>query len=86
MLFEQVGTSTSAVEVLNISKHGVWLWIGSEELFLPFDEFPWFQNASITDVLRVERLSETHFYWPLLDVDLSLDSIHAPDRYPLIYR
>jgi hypothetical protein len=34
------GTSTSAVEVTNISKHGFWLLLDGHELFLSFDHFP----------------------------------------------
>jgi hypothetical protein len=31
------------VEVTNVSKHGFWLLLGDEELFVPFSEFPWFK-------------------------------------------
>jgi hypothetical protein len=30
------GTSTFPVEVTNVSRHGLWLLVGDEELFLPF--------------------------------------------------
>jgi hypothetical protein len=36
--------------------------------------------------MEVERPSPHHLYWPQLDVDLALDSIEAPDRYPLVSR
>ncbi len=36
----------SGVESANISRHGLWLLIDDEELFLSFDEFPWFKDAS----------------------------------------
>ena len=32
-------------EVTNISAHGLWLLIDGREIFLPFDEFPWFKLA-----------------------------------------
>src|SRR2546423_3143885 len=41
------GTTTSAVEVTNISKHGFWVLLGDEELLLPFEHFPWFKKATI---------------------------------------
>lgn len=41
------GAATSAVEVTNISRHGLWLLLGDEELFLPFEHFPWFRRATI---------------------------------------
>jgi hypothetical protein len=80
------GIDTSLAEVTNISPHGVWLLADDEELFLPFDEFPWFRTASVSAILRVERPHPEHFHWPELDIDLTLDSIRAPDRYPLTSR
>ena len=77
------GAATSEVEVTNISKHGFWLLIDGRELFLRFEEFPWFKQASIDAILRVERPAPTHLCWPDLDVDLSMDSIAHPERFPL---
>jgi hypothetical protein len=34
--------------------------------------------------LQVERLHGEHLRWPALDVDLELDAIRRPERYPLI--
>ena len=79
----QAGTTISSVEVTNISRHGVWLLIDKRELFMPFEEFPWFKEAPVVAVLTVERLSPEHLYWPLLDVDLTIDSIEHPENYPL---
>ena len=77
------GTATSQVEVANISQHGFWLFLGDREVFLPFEEFPWFVNAPVRAILNVERPQPHHLYWPDLDVDLSVDSIEHPERYPL---
>lgn len=49
------GTSTFPVEVTNVSRHGLWLLLGDEELLLPFEHFPWFRDASIGKISRVER-------------------------------
>ena len=70
MKSEALGIATSAAEVTNISPHGLWLLIESEELFLPFDEFPWFRDAPISAVLHVERPFPDHFHWPELHIDL----------------
>lgn len=77
------GSATSTVEVTNISQHGFWLLVDDRELFLPFEEFPWFKTATVDAILRLERLTPTHLFWPELEVDLSVDSIEHPDRYPL---
>ncbi len=77
------GTATSPVDVTNISQHGFWLLLDERELFLPFEEFPWFKGASVEAILGVERPGPKHLYWPAIDVDLTVDSIEHPEKYPL---
>ncbi len=86
MTYAAPGISTSPVEVTNISKHGFWLLLENEELFLPFSEFPWFQNVPVGKILNVELPSSGHLYWPDLDVDLAVESILHPERFPLVSR
>lgn len=78
------GTPTSDVEVTNVSVHGFWILLDQQERFLPFDQFPWFGEASIRDLTRVERPSPHHLYWPALDVDLAVESVEHPEAYPLV--
>jgi hypothetical protein len=73
-------------EVLNVSTHGFWLLLGGEELFLPFDHFPWFRDASIRELSNVDRPSPQRLRWPDLDVDLAVDSIRHPENFPLVCR
>lgn len=80
----RLGKSTSAVEVSNVSKHGFWLLIDDVERFVPFKEFPWFKDAAIGQLLNVELASPRHLYWPDLDIDLAVESIDHPERFPLI--
>ena len=80
------GTSTSEVEVTNVSKHGFWLLIRDQEVFVPFTEFPWFRNAPIGHLLNVHLPSPHHLYWPNLDVDLAVESLFHPERFPLVSR
>ena len=70
------GTITSAVEVTNVSKHGFWLLLGDEELFVPFAEFPWFRDAPIGKLTTVEWPSPDHLHWPALDIDLAAELPH----------
>ncbi len=77
------GTATSSPEVTNISGHGFWLLLDERELFLDFDQFPWFKRAPIESILEVQRPLPNHLRWPKLDVDLTVDSIEHPKRYPL---
>jgi len=78
------GRSTFQVEVTNVSPHGFWLFVGDEELFVSFKDFPWFKDASIREIARVELPSAHHLYWPDLDIDLAVESLRRPERYPLI--
>lgn len=77
------GKSTSAVEVTNISSHGVWLLAGDRELFMSYDDFPWFKDVPVAKILNVEEPTAGHFYWPDLDVDLTAEIIEHPERFPL---
>lgn len=78
------GKATSAVEVTNVSKHGLWLLIEQREKFLSFENFPWFQEATISQLCNVELPHPHHLYWPELDVDLDVDSIDNPEKFPLL--
>ena len=80
------GVNTSQVEVSNIDQFGLWVLVQSKEYFLPYDDFPWFRNATIDQILKVELLHQDHLYWPALDVDLCVDSLAEPGKFPLIYR
>ncbi len=77
------GKNTLAVEVTNISSHGVWLLTCNSELFMSFDDFPWFKNQTIESIINVEEQSSGHYYWPAIDVDLTEEMIEHPERFPL---
>lgn len=78
------GTAISAPEVTHVSKHGLWLLRDDEELFLPFEQFPWFRHATIEQITHVEAPGPDHLYWPDLDIDLAIESIRHPEAFPLI--
>jgi len=69
--------------VTHISSNGVWLLTHDEELFMSYDDFPWFKSQQIKSVINVEEQSPGHFYWPDIDVDLTLETIRHPERFPL---
>ncbi len=80
----QRGRNTLDVEVTNVSSHGFWLLIGTNERFVSFKAFPWFRDASIAQLTNVKLPSPHHLYWPDLDVDLAVESLDYPERYPLV--
>jgi hypothetical protein len=77
------GTSISQVEITHISSHGIWLLANGQELFMSYEDFPWFKDASVGKILNVEEPTPGHFYWPDLDIDLSQEIITHPERFPL---
>ena len=86
MKLKERGTNISEVEVLNISMHGIWLFIRSKEYFLSYNDFPWFRDAKVREIHNLELLYSSHLYWPDLDIDLHIESIENPLKYPLFYK
>ena len=77
---------TSDVEVTNVSTHGFWILIDDRELFVPFEQFPWFKDVPVGKILKVELPGPDHLYWRELDVDLAVESIRHPEQFPLVSR
>lgn len=71
------------IKVTHISVVGVWLLAGEQGLFMPYEDFPWFKDVLVSKVLNVEEPKPGHFYWPDLDVDLTVEIIAHPERFPL---
>ncbi|WP_319026038.1 DUF2442 domain-containing protein, partial [Acidithiobacillus thiooxidans] len=62
----------------------MWLLLDKDELFVSYAEFPWFKQATVEQITTIERQSSAHLYWPLLDVDLAVESIRNPASFPLV--
>ena len=82
MSSSQLGTSISPA-ITDVSPDGLWLLYRDEEFFLPFANFPWFKKATIEQLLNVVEEIPGSFRSPELDIDLGINSIRHPDRYPL---
>ncbi len=80
------GAAISAVEILNINVHGVWIYVRGREHFLSHEDYPWFKEATIRKIQNVRLLHGHHLHWPDLDVDLEVESLEKPEHYPLKYR
>lgn len=76
------GKDTLEIEVTNISSHGIWLFVRDKELFMSYDDFPWFKNQTLQDILNVEEVSPEHYHWPAIDVDLTKEIIENPKKFP----
>jgi hypothetical protein len=84
MRSETPGPDTLSAEVTRINESALWLRIDGEELHLPFELFPWFRDAHTSEIRNVERPSPLRLRWPDLDIDLAVESIRHPEKFPLV--
>ena len=83
-VFRDGGLDFLEAEITHISQHGFRLLLEEKESFLPFENFPCFKDAPVSAILNVQLVSSRHLYWPDLDIDLAVESIEHPERFPLI--
>lgn len=87
MKSQKLGKNTSTgAEILNISPNGIWLLVRDREYFLPYERYPWFATANVRQIHDVELLFGKHLHWSALDVDIELESLEHPEKYPMTYR
>jgi hypothetical protein len=71
------------VSVENITPFGIWLYVKGKEYFLSYEDYPYFKEKTISSIQKVKLLHGFHLYWKDLDVDLEIDNLENPDKYPL---
>jgi hypothetical protein len=71
------------VNVENITPFGLWLFVNGHEYFLSYQDYPYFKDHTLKAIQNVELLHGYHLYWPDLDVDLEIDNLENPEKYPL---
>ncbi len=76
------GKAISA-SIENITPHGIWLVVLGREHFLDYRTFPYFRGQPQAAVKNVRLLHQRHLHWPALDVDLEIDNLENPQKYPL---
>lgn len=79
-------TNSTSVSVLMINGQGIMISVGGQDYFLSYNRIPWMRDASINDVLNVQMCGSEAVEWPALDIDLELDSLRHPERYPLLIK
>jgi hypothetical protein len=77
------GARTSA-EVLGLTPHALWILVGGKEYMLDFARFPWFRTATIAEACDFTVEHGYHLHWPRLDIDLHLEGLEYPERFPLL--
>ena len=76
------GKST-LVSVENITPFGIWIFVKEKEYFLSYKDYPYFKDQTLGSIQNVQLLHGYHLYWPELDVDLEIDNLENPEKYPL---
>jgi hypothetical protein len=76
----------TSANVLMINSQGIMLSVCGNDYFLSYNRIPWMLTASIGDVLNVRMSGRNAIEWPTLDVDLEIESLKHPERYPLIMK
>jgi hypothetical protein len=73
-----------SVSVENITPFGIWLYVKGKEYYLNYHNFPYFKERPIKDIQNIRLLHGYHLHWPELDIDLEIDNLEHPEKYPLI--
>jgi len=82
----QPRTVISRSEVTNIEAMGFWVLVDDSEYFIPFEDYPVFQRASIQQIFQMQRLSPTQLHWPDLDADVEIEALEQPEHFPLVFK
>jgi len=72
-----------SVSIENITPFGIWLFVKRKEYFLSYKDFPYFKDQTLKSIQNVQLLHGYHLYWPDLDIDLEIDNLENPEKYPL---
>lgn len=75
-----------SASVLMINGDGIMLSVAGHDYFLSYNRVPWMRDASISSVLDVRMSGRNAIEWPALEIDLEIDSLKHPERYPLVIK
>ena len=86
MISSMLGTDTLTNSVTNISKYGFWILCHDTEYFIAFSDYPAFKNVPVDQIFNLQCTGNTQLRWPDIDVDIEIDALENPERFPLMYR
>ena len=76
----------TSVAVLMINAQGMMLSVKGEDFFVSYNRVPWLRDARVGSALNVQMCGRDAIEWPELDIDLEIESLRHPERYPLIMK
>jgi len=72
-----------SISVENITPFGIWVFVNKKEYFLSYEDYPYFKEQTLNSIHNVQLLHGYHLYWPDLDIDLEVNNLEQPEKYPL---
>ncbi len=79
-------TNATSASVLMINNQGIMISVAGNDYFLSYNRVPWLKDATVRNILNIKMLGNNAVEWPDLDVDLEVESLKHPERYPLVMR
>ena len=76
----------TSVSVLMISAQGMMLSVLGQDYFVSCNRVPWLREARVSSALNVRMAGTNAIEWPELDVNLEIESLQHPERYPLVMK
>jgi hypothetical protein len=86
MISEPRGNNTYAAEVTSVGRDGFWLLVNDRELFVPYQNYPVFRSATVEQIYALEEIAPGQLRWEALDIDLEIEAVEYPERFPLQFR
>lgn len=77
-------TNAISANVLMINNQGVMISVEGNDYFLSYNRVPWMKDATVRNILNIKMSGKNAIEWPDLDIDLEIDSLKHPERYPLV--
>lgn len=76
-----VNISKAKTCFVDSTAEGIHILVHGKEHFLRYTDFPWFEYCNAFE-LRNVTADRWGVYWNDLDIDLSIESIEAPEKFP----
>ena len=76
-----INTSENKTCFLGTLPEGIAILVNGKEYFLRYTDFPWFEYCNAVE-LRDMTADRWGVYWNTLDIDLSIESLENPERFP----
>ena len=73
----------TSVSVFMNNAQGMMLSELGQDYYVSYNRVPWLRDARVSSALNMRMAGPNAIEWPELDVDLEIESLKHPERYPL---